>query len=176
MKFLIASDIHGSSKSAEIIIDKFDKYKCDKIILLGDILYHGPRNDLPENYNPKKVVEILNKYSDKIIAVQGNCDAEVDQMVLDFVLSKNQLLKVGDTNYFLTHGHQINAENPLSSDDKLIVLHGHTHIIKKDVVKNVTYINIGSITLPKQDTKKCFAVLDEQGIVIYDIDDNIIDI
>lgn len=175
MKFLIASDIHGDSSSAEIIIEKFEKFKCDKIILLGDILYHGPRNDLPENYNPKKVIEILNKYSNKIVAVQGNCDAEVDQMVLDFVLSKNQLLKVGEINYLLTHGHEINAEKPISSDNKLIVLHGHTHIIKKDVVENVTYINIGSITLPKNGTPKCFAILDEQGVIVYDIEDNVIE-
>lgn len=176
MKYLIASDIHGGLDSAKIIIEKFKYFNCDKIILLGDILYHGPRNDLPESYNPKKVIEILNSVADNIIAVRGNCDAEVDQMVLNFELSENKILSVGNKNYFLTHGHKVCAEKPISSDSDLIVIHGHTHIIKKDIINNVTYINIGSITLPKQNTPRCFAVLDESGILVYDIYDNFIKI
>lgn len=171
MKYLIASDIHGDSVSAEILIEKFKKNNCDKIILLGDILYHGPRNDLPENYNPKKVVEVLNEYADKIIAVRGNCDAEVDQMVLNFNLLEDAFLEESGRIYYLTHGHHTNAEEPADLKEGTTVLHGHTHIIKKDVIDGVTYLNIGSITLPKENTSKCYAVLDENGVHVYDLND-----
>lgn len=171
MKYLIATDIHGDGVSAEIIKEKFKKLGCDKIILLGDILYHGPRNDLPKNYNPKKVIEILNSLSSKIVAVRGNCDAEVDQMVLNFELKDNQIIEEDGVKYYLTHGHHVSADNPARLENGIIVLHGHTHIIKKDVVDGVTYINIGSITLPKNGTPKCYAVLDENGVKVYDLND-----
>ena len=171
MKYLIATDIHGDGVSAEIIKEKFEKLGCDKIILLGDILYHGPRNDLPKNYAPKKVIEILNSLSSKIVAVRGNCDAEVDQMVLNFELKDNQIIEEDGVNYYLTHGHHVSADNPARLENGTIVLHGHTHIIKKDVVDGVTYINIGSITLPKNGTPKCYAVLDENGVKVYDLND-----
>ena len=171
MKYLIVSDIHGSSDSAKIIIDKFKKHGCDKIILLGDILYHGPRNDLPASYEPKKVVEILNEYADKIIAVRGNCDAEVDQMVLNFNLLEDAFVEESGKIYYLTHGHHTNASEPADLKERVVVLHGHTHIIKKDVVDGVTYLNIGSITLPKENTSRCYAVLDEKGVMVYDLND-----
>ena len=170
MKYLIVSDIHGSVNSANIIKEKFETLKCDKILLLGDILYHGPRNDLPLNYNPKKVISILNPLADKIIAVRGNCDAEVDQMVLDFKI--NDDYKLGK--YYLTHGHHVNYEKPIKLETGSIVLHGHTHIIRKDVVEGVTYVNIGSITLPKNNTKRCYGLLDEEGIKVFDLDDNLL--
>ena len=171
MKYLIATDIHGDGVSARIIKEKFEKFSCDKIILLGDILYHGPRNELPKNYAPKKVIEILNSLSDKIVAVRGNCDAEVDQMVLTFELKDNQIIEEGDVKYYLTHGHHVSAESPAGLENGFVVLHGHTHIIKKDVVNGVTYINIGSITLPKNGTPKCYAILDENGVKVYDLND-----
>lgn len=174
MKYLIASDIHGSSDSAKLIIEKFNKNNCDKIILLGDILYHGPRNDLPENYNPKKVVEILNGYSDKIIAVRGNCDAEVDQMVLNFNLLEDAFIEESGKVYYLTHGHHTNPDEPADLKEGTTVLYGHTHIIKKDVVGGVEYINIGSITLPKENTSRCYAMLDENGLFVYDLNDLVI--
>ncbi len=171
MKYLIASDIHGDRLSAEIIEEKFKRNDCDKIILLGDVLYHGPRNDLPENYNPKKVIEILNALSDKIVAVRGNCDAEVDQMVLKFELKESEMVEVSGKNYFLTHGHHVSASEPAALEEGTTVLHGHTHIIQKDVVNGVTYLNIGSITLPKNGTPKCYAILDADGVKVYDLDD-----
>lgn len=174
MKYLIASDIHGSEESAKIIVEKFKNLKADKIILLGDILYHGPRNDLPVYYNPKKVFEILNQYADKIIAVRGNCDAEVDQMVLDFKLNENFELTESGVDYFLTHGHKISAESPAKLKAGTVVLYGHTHIIQKNVISDVIYLNIGSITIPKQNTARCYAVLDESGVKIFDFNDNLI--
>lgn len=173
MKYLVVSDIHGSIESTLIIEKKFNELKCDKIIILGDILYHGPRNDLPENYNPKKVIEVLNKYNDKIIAVKGNCDAEVDEMVLKFPIYIGYYLSVNNKNYYLTHGHHINYLNPKNFNNKMIILHGHTHIIRKDFVNKDLYINIGSITLPKQNTHKCYGIL-EDSFKIYNLNDELI--
>ena len=128
MKLLIASDIHGDIESAEILIEAFKKNNCDKIVLLGDILYHGPRNNLPGRYAPKEVIELLNKYSDKILAVRGNCDTEVDQMVLEFpILADYAILSLDGLTVYATHGHNYNTKTPppLAAGD--ILLHGHTH-------------------------------------------------
>ena len=171
MKYLIVSDIHGSIDSANIIKEKFLTLKCDKILLLGDILYHGPRNDLPNNYTPKQVINVLNSLKDYIIAVRGNCDAEVDQMVLDFKINQDYSLKYNSYNIYLTHGHHVNYLSPKSFEDKTIIIHGHTHIIRKDEVDNNTYVNIGSITLPKENTARCYAILENNSIVVYDIND-----
>ena len=172
MKYLIVSDIHGSVNSANIIKEKFETLKCDKILLLGDILYHGPRNDLPNNYAPKQVISVLNPLKEYIIAVRGNCDAEVDQMVLDFKINEDYSFIYNDKNIYLTHGHHVNHLNPKSFESNTVVLHGHTHIIRKDVVNNDIYVNIGSITLPKENTPRCYAILENNEIVVYDIEDN----
>ena len=171
MKYLIVSDIHGSYESSNIIVDKFNKHNCDKILILGDILYHGPRNDLPDNYNPKKVIATLNPISDKIIAVRGNCDAEVDQMVLDFIIHDEYRLIDNNKTYVLTHGHHLD-ELELNNVD--VVLYGHTHIIRKYQKDNVTFINLGSITIPKENTARCYAILENDNVSIYDINDNLI--
>ena len=126
MKYLIASDIHGSSFYCEKLLKSFQAEKADKIILLGDILYHGPRNDLPKDYAPKKVIELLNPLKEKIICVRGNCDTEVDQMVLDFpILAEYCLISYGNTMIFVTHGHKFNPLNlpPLSKGDILHYLY-----------------------------------------------------
>ena len=172
MKYLIVSDIHGSIDSANIIKEKFLTLKCDKILLLGDILYHGPRNDLPANYAPKQVINVLNSLKDNIIAVKGNCDAEVDQMVLDFKINDDYTFKYNSHNIYLTHGHHVNYLKPKSFDEKTIILHGHTHIIRQDKIDNNIYVNIGSITLPKENTARCYAILENNNIVVYDINDN----
>lgn len=171
MRYLFVSDIHGSYESAQIIIDKFNKHNCDFIYLLGDILYHGPRNDLPEHYNPKKVVEILNEYAENIIAIKGNCDAEVDQMVLDFEFYEHYVMGVELIDYLLTHGHHLNE---VILDDEKVIIYGHTHIIEKYQKDGRTYINLGSITLPKQNTKRCYGILEGKRFAIYDIDDNLL--
>lgn len=173
MKYLVVSDIHGSIDSAEILIEKFLANKCDKILLLGDILYHGPRNDLPNKYAPKQVITLLNQYQDKIIAIKGNCDAEVDEMVLSFKIKKDHTLTIKGKKIYLTHGHHINYLSP--TDKKVdVILYGHTHIIKVDKVNNQTYVNIGSITLPKENSKRCYGILENNVISIYSIDDKLI--
>ena len=150
MKYLIASDVHGSYYYAKKIIDLFNQEKADKILLLGDILYHGPRNDLPREYSPKQVFELFNEYKKDILCVRGNCDAEVDQMVLEFpILADYSIIDMGKNVIFATHGHVHNETNlpPLKKGD--VLLHGHTHHVVCKNLGDVTYINPGSIALPK---------------------------
>ena len=131
MKFLIASDIHGSAYYCRKLIECYHNENTDRLILLGDILYHGPRNDLPQDYAPKEVIEMLNKLKNEIFCVRGNCEAEVDQMVLDFpVLADYALMPLGNRIMFITHGHIFNEQHlpPLKDGD--ILLHGHTHVPK----------------------------------------------
>jgi putative phosphoesterase len=160
MKYVIASDIHGSYYYAKKIIDAFNSEKADKILLLGDILYHGPRNPLPKEHNPQKVYELLNEYKHAILCVRGNCDAEVDQMVLDFNIMADYLIINHKNNViFATHGHIYN-ENALPYLQKGdVLLHGHTHLTVCDKHENYTYINPGSIALPKDDN---------HGYIVYE--------
>lgn len=165
MKYLIVTDIHGSIDSTNILIDKFNKFKCDKILLLGDILYHGPRNDLPENYAPKQVIKLLNNYADKLIAVKGNCDAEVDQMVLNFKIFDEYRFD----GYLLTHGHHLNE---LKLNGIKVVLFGHTHVNKIYKENSVTFINVASITIPKENCPRTYGILENNEITLYDLNDN----
>ena len=131
MKYLIISDIHGSSSALKKALDYYKPLNCDKIIILGDILYHGPRNPLPEGYNPKKTFELLNEWKDKIIAIRGNCDAEVDQWVLDFpMMSDYSVIYEDGREIYLTHGHHANPQNIPPLDSNAIFLYGHTHIFE----------------------------------------------
>jgi putative phosphoesterase len=132
MKWLIASDIHGSLYYGKKLIEQIKKEEPDKVIFLGDILYHGPRNDLPNDYNPKELIKLLNEYKDKIISVRGNCDSEVDQMVLEFpIMADYMILTINDLTIFATHGHLYDVENiPFKGID--VVLSGHTHVQKCD--------------------------------------------
>ncbi len=167
MKYLIASDIHGSAYYCEKILDAFDSEKADKLLLLGDILYHGPRNNLPTEYAPKRVIEMLNPIKDKILCVRGNCDTEVDQMVLDFpILAEYCLISHGNTMIFATHGHKFNTSNlpPMSKGD--ILLHGHTHVPKCEKYGDITYINPGSVSIPKEDSHHGYMIF-EDGIFIW---------
>lgn len=176
MKWLIASDIHGSSYYCEKLINAFNKERADKMILLGDILYHGPRNDLPRDYAPKKVIEMLNAVSKKLLCVRGNCDCEVDQMVLDFpVLADYAILDLGDRCAFLTHGHVYNLKNlpPLSSGDLLI--HGHTHVPACEKLGDITYINPGSVSIPKENSHNGYITLENRKFVWKSLDGEIIE-
>ena len=151
MKFLIASDIHGSARYARELVAAFDREGASRLILLGDILYHGPRNDLPEEYAPKAVIALLSERKEQILCVRGNCDTEVDQMVLPFpILADYAILPVGDRLAYLTHGHVFNGGHlpPLQKGDVLI--HGHTHVPLCDVREDVTILNPGSTSIPKE--------------------------
>lgn len=173
MRYLIFSDLHGSFLYAKQVIEKFKSFNCDKMLCLGDILYHGPRNDLPEGYNPKEVIKLLNQYSDKIIAIKGNCDAYVDQMVLDFIIHDEYEFIDNNHRIIMTHGHIINPNKPLNISDAN-VLYGHTHIYKKDIINNTLYFNPGSTTIPKDGTYNSFAILDDDMINVYDFSNNLL--
>ena len=150
MKYMIVSDIHGSGFYAQKAVDRFFEEKCGRMILLGDILYHGPRNELPKEYDPKRVAELFNGIKENILAVRGNCDAEVDQMVLEFPIRADYaLLDAGEKLVFITHGHLFNEENLPNIKKGDILLHGHTHIpTLKDTGKCII-MNPGSAALPK---------------------------
>ncbi|MGN0475094.1 MAG: phosphodiesterase [Acutalibacteraceae bacterium] len=167
MKFIIASDIHGSAYYCEKLIKAFDAEKADRMLLLGDILYHGPRNDLPRDYAPKQVIQMLNTYKDKLLCVRGNCDTEVDQMVLDFpIMADYAVFPIDGKIIYATHGHVFNENNlpPLQKGD--ILLHGHTHVPKYTVHDNYVYINPGSVSIPKENTPHSYAIL-ENGRFIW---------
>lgn len=173
MKLLIASDIHGSIKYAEKIIEVYEKIKPDSIVLLGDILYHGPRNDLPEEYNPKKVVELFNRYADNIICMRGNCDAYVDSMVLDFGLCDDlSMIFDGKNKIYLSHGHIYNPDNLPKIGEQSIFLYGHTHIAKDETVNGIRCINPGSISIPKNGQVSTYMVYDDGNFRWYDMEDN----
>ncbi len=171
MKYLIASDIHGSYKYGQIVIDMFNSHNCDRLILLGDILYHGPRNDLPEGHNPKELVKLLNQYADKIICVQGNCDCDVDQMVLNFpIMAPYFFMEVNNRLVCFTHGHVYNSTNLPTKD--IILVHGHTHVQVCKQYEDHIYLNPGSIALPKQDSYHGFMILENGVFRWYDSEDN----
>lgn len=171
MKYLIVTDIHGSRNSTEILLKKFKQSGADKILILGDTLYHGPRNALLDDYDPKFVMEALNNLAENIVAVRGNCDAEVDQMVLNFMLNESVIIEINGKSYFCTHGHKINPESPAKIARGSVVLYGHFHVTKVTNQNEVTYLNIASITYPKGDSCSCYGILDESGVAVYDLED-----
>ncbi len=171
MKYLIFSDLHGSSDKMKFLLDEFNKQKCDKLICLGDVLYHGPRNDLPEFYNPKEVISLLNPYKDKIICINGNCDAEVDQMVLDFKLNKEIDLIINNKKCHLEHGHHLE----IKENNYDVILSGHTHISKIEKIGNTLYLNPGSISIPKNNTKNSYIIWEDNNIYLLDMTNNIVD-
>ena len=170
-KYIICSDVHGSIDTFRNVVDYFLKNGCDKLIILGDLLYHGPRNDIPDGYNPKEVIKLVNSIKDKVIMVKGNCESEVDEMVLDFRVFKKRKIKYLSRNIYLEHGHHLDFNhNCYISGD--IVFYGHTHISKFDVINGVSYINPGSVTIPKNNTKKSFVVLDGYMCNLVDLNGN----
>ena len=150
MKFVIASDIHGSAFWCGKLVEWIEKEQPDRILLLGDLLYHGPRNDLPKGYAPKQVIPMLSKYQDRIVAVRGNCEAEVDQMVLPFpcMAEYTQLLVDGIT-FYLTHGHHASPDQLPALAPGSVFLSGHTHVKMDEMRNGIRCINPGSVSIPK---------------------------
>lgn len=164
MKIMIASDIHGSAYYCEKMLEAFKREGAEKLVILGDILYHGPRNDLPKEYAPKTVIEMLNAYKEKLLCVRGNCEAEVDQMVLEFpVLADYGVLFIDGINIYITHGHMYNEANPLPMPKGSIMLNGHTHVPKYAEHENYVYMNPGSVSIPKEESEHSYMVL-ENGV------------
>lgn len=170
MKWLIASDIHGSAFYCRMLMEKFKEEKADRLLLLGDLLYHGPRNDLPKEYAPKAVIEMLNSVSDDIICVRGNCEAEVDQMVLNFpVLADYAVICVGDKTIYATHGHHLDNFKNIRKDS--ILLFGHTHIPENTEKDGILHVNPGSVSIPKQNSPHSYIVMDDSGLEWKDLTD-----
>ena len=154
MKHLIASDIHGSAVWCERLMDAVEAERPDQIILLGDLLYHGPRNPLPDGYDPARVAEMLNAHAQRIVAVRGNCDSEVDQMILDFpCLADYALVIDGSARLFCTHGHVHTPDNPPNLPDHTFFLSGHTHVKTDETRDGIRFVNPGSVSLPKDGTR-----------------------
>lgn len=170
MKYLIFSDLHGSAKAAEFLANKFFDEQCDGMICLGDVLYHGPRNDLPEYYAPKQVIQILNPLAKHILCIQGNCDAEVDQMVLDFKFYKSKDIILQGKRCHLEHGHHLDSFSKKAD----VILYGHTHIPMLEYAKDTLYLNPGSITIPKNNYPPSYILWDKNKITLYDVNDRIL--
>ena len=171
MKLMVASDIHGSAHYCKEMLAAFDRERADRLLLLGDLLYHGPRNDLPRGYAPKEVAAMLNERKAQLLCVRGNCDAEVDQMMLDFpILAEHCILYLGGRMVFATHGHHFHkdAMPPLQPGD--ILLHGHTHVPAWEPVGDGRlYLDPGSVSLPKQGSTHSYLLLTEQSAVWKDL-------
>lgn len=173
MKYLFASDIHGSAYYCRKLLDAFREEQAKRLVLLGDLLYHGPRNDLPREYAPKEVIALLNEHKNKIYAVRGNCEAEVDQMVLEFpVMADYCILSVDGRTFYATHGHIYNQDNlpPLREGD--ILIHGHTHVLKAQQMDGYILLNPGSVSIPKEGNPATYAVLENSIFTIKDFDGN----
>ena len=187
MKIMIASDIHGSAYYCRKMLEVFEREHADRLLLLGDILYHGPRNDLPREYAPKEVIAMLNPRRENILCVRGNCDTEVDQMVLEFpILAEYCLLELDGQTVFATHGHVWNPKNPPMLKNGDILLNGHTHIpacgrFEKPGTDHTNaaacaegryiYMNPGSVSIPKDNSVHSYMIY-ENGIFSWkDLED-----
>ena len=169
MKYLIASDLHGDLAATEQVLAAFKAERADRLVLLGDLLYHGPRNDLPAAYAPKGVIAALNAVKDKILAVRGNCDTEVDQMVLDFpILADYAILPLSCGRLvYLTHGHRYHEQAPMPFSERDVLLHGHTHVAgATECVGGQLCLNPGSVSIPKGGTPPCYLVLEENTFTL----------
>lgn len=173
MKWLIASDIHGSAYWCERMLELFKREKANVLVLLGDILYHGPRNELPRDYNPKKVIAMLNAFANgtpceephRILYVRGNCDAEVDQMVLDFpIMADYGVIELGGRFVYLTHGHVYGEDNPPKLRKGDILIQGHTHIQRCVEKDGIMFLNPGSVSIPKGDGYNGCIVFDDEAV------------
>ena len=174
MKLMIASDIHGSAYYCGKMLECMELERADRLLLLGDILYHGPRNDLPREYAPKKVIAMLNGIKSRILCVRGNCDTEVDQMVLEFpCMADYALIADGSRIIYATHGHIYNESKlpPISKGD--ILLSGHTHVPKCEVHDGFIAMNPGSVSIPKENSCHGYMVLEDGVFTWKDLDNNV---
>lgn len=167
MKWMIASDLHGSARYCRLMLDAFRQEGADRLVLLGDLLYHGPRNDFPEEYDTRAVTALLNGAKDRLLCVRGNCDAEVDQMVLEFpMLAEYAFLAAEGLTICATHGHSYGPDNPPPLREGDFLLCGHTHLPVRRSCGHFTYLNPGSLSLPKEGTPHSYMTL-EDGVFFW---------
>lgn len=173
MKLLFLSDIHGSAYYTKQALEILKKEEADYLIILGDELYHGPRNPLPKDYNPKEVASLLNEYSKKITAVRGNCDSEVDQMLLNYpMMTEYSTIFYNEKRIFVTHGHIYNKANMPNMSSGDVLIYGHTHIPLAEKKDGIFVLNPGSISLPKQDNPNSYGVLKDNLFEVKDLEMN----
>ena len=171
MKWMIASDIHGSEYYCRKLLEAYDREKAERLLLLGDILYHGPRNDLPKEYNPKKVMELLNARKQDILCVRGNCDSQVDQMVLEFpILADYSIITDGKTVIYATHGHCYHENNLPPLQKGTILLQGHTHVPKCIEYEDYVSINPGSVSIPKEESWHGYLIWEQDTFIWKDLE------
>ncbi len=169
MKLMIASDIHGSAYYTSLLLERFKEEAPGRLLLLGDILYHGPRNDLPRDYDPKRVIEMLNPLAPRLLCVRGNCDTEVDQMVLKFpILAEYAALCDGDNVFIATHGHHL--DEVAAALGSGVILYGHTHIPDDTLRDGIRYINPGSISIPKAGSRHSYILYSGGEFVLKDLE------
>ena len=174
MKWMIASDIHGSEYYCSKLLEAYKAEGADRLLLLGDVLYHGPRNDLPKDYAPKSVIAMLNAMKDEILCVRGNCDTEVDQMVLEFpIMAEYVLLPADEKLVFAVHGHNFNEKNLPSIKKGDVLLHGHTHVPKCVEHENYIYMNPGSVSIPKEDSWHGYMTMENGVFTWKDLDGSV---
>lgn len=167
MKWMIASDFHGSYAYTKKLFECYENENCDRLLILGDLLYHGPRNDLPLDYAPKKVIELLNTHSSDLVCVQGNCDAYVDQMVLNFpILNVSMIFDCGQNILYACHGH-LNAPSLKKGD---IYLQGHTHVPQCEWIDGILHLNPGSISIPKENSWHGYMIWEDDTFTWKDLD------
>ena len=175
MKLMFASDIHGSFSAMQAILRQYKAEGASRLVLLGDLLYHGPRNDLPDQYDPKGVTALLNANKNELLCVRGNCDAEVDQMVLEFPIQADYaLFDLDGTTAFVTHGHLFHLDNLPPHKPGDLLIHGHTHVLTVQEKDGMTYINPGSAALPKENNPKSYMVYDKGVFEIKTLDGEVI--
>lgn len=175
MKYLFASDIHGSAYYCRKLLEVFEESGAKRLVLLGDLLYHGPRNDLPKEYCPKDVFAMLNQYKDSILAVRGNCDSEVDQMVLEFPMMADYcVLELDGKTLFATHGHLFHEDCLPNISSKDVLIHGHTHVLTAKTKDGILILNPGSVALPKEDNPPTYAILEDGVFTIMDFEGSIV--
>ena len=175
MRYLFASDLHGSYRFGRELMEAFEREKADKLVLLGDLLYHGARNDLPEEYDTKALTALLNHYKDSILAVRGNCDAEIDQMVLEFPMMGDYIQLYADGHDFLvTHGHLFNEHSMIPHAPGTVLVHGHTHVKAAMKLGDIWYLNPGSVTMPKDDDKHSYLIYENNRFTFKELSGNVI--
>lgn len=173
MKFMFGSDIHGSYGYAKNLFDCFKKEEAEKLILLGDLLYHGPRNDLPEGFDPKALTALLNEHKNDVLCVRGNCDAAIDQMVLKFPMMADYIMMYVDGHpWFITHGDLFDETKEDFYAPGTILIHGHTHLKVMEKTGDVLYLNPGSVSLPKDDERHSYMIYEDGVFTIRDLDGN----
>ncbi len=171
MKYMIASDIHGSAVFSEKLAEAFYREKADRLVLLGDLLYHGPRNGIPEGYDPQKTAEILNSLKDSVLCIHGNCDSEVDQLLIDFPITQEfGVLEHGKRLIFLTHGHILNPDSPPNIKRGDIVMYGHFHVPACIEKNGCIFMNPGSVSIPKENSWNGYMTVEGSDYIWKDIE------